>query len=270
MRIEEAAPSLRALLVRAAEANIQSEADATLLFRGLHVLGASRDASSLAPLLRLLRRDIAYLDFLLGDTITESLPSIVAGLFDGDAEALFGAIADREIDEFVRKSLLGAASFLAWDGRIERDRMVRFLEHFDDEPLAQDGEHVWVGWVEAAGLLGLRQLTPRVERAFREGRIDRLEMELRHFQKDLVAAERAPGDIERFKDAHLGYIDDVLESLDWTRGRESERQSLSSLLQPGPTAESYAPIVNPWRHVGRNDPCPCGSGKKAKKCCLGG
>jgi uncharacterized protein YecA (UPF0149 family) len=29
------------------------------------------------------------------------------------------------------------------------------------------------------------------------------------------------------------------------------------------------PVVNPWRDVGRNDPCPCGSGKKAKKCCLG-
>jgi uncharacterized protein YecA (UPF0149 family) len=25
---------------------------------------------------------------------------------------------------------------------------------------------------------------------------------------------------------------------------------------------------NPHRHVGRNDPCPCGSGKKFKKCCL--
>ncbi|MBI5118565.1 SEC-C domain-containing protein [Candidatus Poribacteria bacterium] len=23
------------------------------------------------------------------------------------------------------------------------------------------------------------------------------------------------------------------------------------------------------RDVGRNDPCPCGSGKKYKKCCLG-
>ena len=22
-----------------------------------------------------------------------------------------------------------------------------------------------------------------------------------------------------------------------------------------------------WRGVGRNDPCPCGSGKKAKRCC---
>ncbi|MBI9086513.1 MAG: SEC-C domain-containing protein [Desulfobacterales bacterium] len=23
------------------------------------------------------------------------------------------------------------------------------------------------------------------------------------------------------------------------------------------------------RKIGRNDPCPCGSGKKYKKCCLG-
>ena len=29
-----------------------------------------------------------------------------------------------------------------------------------------------------------------------------------------------------------------------------------------------APVINPMRHVGRNDPCPCGSGKKAKRCCL--
>ncbi|GAX91053.1 hypothetical protein EFBL_2713 [Effusibacillus lacus] len=28
------------------------------------------------------------------------------------------------------------------------------------------------------------------------------------------------------------------------------------------------PYVNPNK-IGRNDPCPCGSGKKYKKCCLG-
>ena len=27
------------------------------------------------------------------------------------------------------------------------------------------------------------------------------------------------------------------------------------------------PASNPYRHVGRNDPCPCGSGKKFKRCC---
>lgn len=29
-----------------------------------------------------------------------------------------------------------------------------------------------------------------------------------------------------------------------------------------------APVVRGHRKVGRNDPCPCGSGKKYKKCCL--
>lgn len=27
------------------------------------------------------------------------------------------------------------------------------------------------------------------------------------------------------------------------------------------------PVKNPYRNVSRNDPCPCGSGKKFKKCC---
>ena len=31
-------------------------------------------------------------------------------------------------------------------------------------------------------------------------------------------------------------------------------------------AETY---VRGYNKVGRNDPCPCGSGKKFKKCCLG-
>ena len=29
------------------------------------------------------------------------------------------------------------------------------------------------------------------------------------------------------------------------------------------------PAFNPYRDVSRNDPCPCGSGKKFKQCCLG-
>jgi uncharacterized protein YecA (UPF0149 family) len=29
---------------------------------------------------------------------------------------------------------------------------------------------------------------------------------------------------------------------------------------------AQAPVRNPTRAVGRNDPCPCGSGQKFKKC----
>ena len=48
----------------------------------------------------------------------------------------------------------------------------------------------------------------------------------------------------------------------------------SQISAPGryePTEDSFepvsAPIVNERAKVGRNDPCPCGSGKKYKKCC---
>jgi preprotein translocase subunit SecA len=39
-------------------------------------------------------------------------------------------------------------------------------------------------------------------------------------------------------------------------------------LAPGPTAapEPIAPVVRETRKVGRNEPCPCGSGKKYKHC----
>jgi uncharacterized protein len=33
--------------------------------------------------------------------------------------------------------------------------------------------------------------------------------------------------------------------------------------------EQKTGVVRPTEKVGRNDPCPCGSGKKYKKCCLG-
>lgn len=34
------------------------------------------------------------------------------------------------------------------------------------------------------------------------------------------------------------------------------------------TVDASHPPVEVGEKVGRNDPCPCGSGKKHKKCCL--
>ena len=37
--------------------------------------------------------------------------------------------------------------------------------------------------------------------------------------------------------------------------------------QPGGEVQTVDPIRNRDTKVGRNDPCPCGSGKKFKQCC---
>jgi len=47
---------------------------------------------------------------------------------------------------------------------------------------------------------------------------------------------------------------------------ESHKRSASDDFQRLPPA--FTPIRNAAPKVGRNDPCPCGSGKKYKKCCM--
>jgi hypothetical protein len=270
LRFDEAGPKLRAVLERAADGRL-GDGEEELLFRAIHLLGGGRDPQSCRPLLRLLRRPPDELKDLLGDAGTATLPRIVAGVFDGDANALFEAIADRSIDEYIRWSLLSAAAFLAWEGRIAHDAMIAFLQDYDDQRMAEPGDAAWNGWQDAIGFLGLRALAPRVERMWKDGRMDPELVEAEYFEADLRRAETAPSDPARLDALGLGYIKDVYEELSRFGSRSDEEATDEDLLDwaardflPG------EPYVNPMRHVGRNDPCPCGSGKKAKKCCLAG
>jgi uncharacterized protein YecA (UPF0149 family) len=84
-------------------------------------------------------------------------------------------------------------------------------------------------------------------------------MHVSDFERMLCDAIRAPADIGRFERAYLGYIEDVLVELE--RFPEYDPDAADDIA-------AWAPEINPFRHVGRNDLCPCGSGKKFKKCCL--
>jgi hypothetical protein len=264
-RYEEAAPALRDVLERAADGAFLSEDEEMLLFRGLHVQGGARDKQAYPALLRLLRRPMAEIDRLLGDATTETLSRIVCGVFDGDADPLFALIAGRKVNEFVRKSLFDAAAFLTWDGSIPAERTHGLLRRFYDERLAENANHAWIGWLEAIASLGLRDLAPLVYRAWEEGRVEKGFLDRSDFESDLVEAEGAPGDPARFQRARLGYVEDVVELLEWTDRPDQDRAETDRLATWPAWPE---PASNPWRDVGRNDPCPCGSGKKAKRCHL--
>jgi uncharacterized protein YecA (UPF0149 family) len=59
---------------------------------------------------------------------------------------------------------------------------------------------------------------------------------------------------------HLPNDLQILRTADWisSKAKELERSQL---------AEEERRPVAPTTKVGRNDPCPCGSGTKFKKCC---
>jgi hypothetical protein len=60
--------------------------------------------------------------------------------------------------------------------------------------------------------------------------------------------------------------DTIAEMSNWDcfkpKARRSDKSEWGSLTSLG------IPHREPLRKIGRNDPCPCGSGKKFKKCCL--
>ena len=244
------------LLGRAAAGEPLSPRDANLLFWGIHVLGAARETRLFRPLLQLFRLPPDALGELIGDAVGTTLPRILSGAFDGDVDALEATLLDRDGDEYVRWSLFGALSFLTSSGRVPRERTEAVLVRFDDERSARAGDAAWTGWEESIALLGFAELGVRVEAARADARLLDDVSDPAWFAEILADAQTRPDDPTRFREHGLGHIEDLVGELD---------EALSS-HEDAPPGET---LHNPLRDVGRNDPCPCGSGKKFKKCCLG-
>ena len=67
---------------------------------------------------------------------------------------------------------------------------------------------------------------------------------------------------ERFSDPWQFYAPIAIHQRQIRWRDEASRKSVSV------PAARHATFVRSDPKVGRNDPCPCGSGKKSKKCCL--
>ena len=110
--------------------------------------------------------------------------------------------------------------------------------------------------------------------AFERRFIDPTIMGFEQFLKDLRSAQASPDPISFFTDRRVGPLEDAVAELSgWHAFSEEGRRERAALAAAGAMEEDEGwtppePVVNPLRTVGRNDPCPCGSGKKFKKCCL--
>ncbi len=73
---------------------------------------------------------------------------------------------------------------------------------------------------------------------------------------------------ERFPDPWRFYEPATIEARQ-RRWAEEDRRHAAGISELFDSDISPEPYVRPDPKIGRNDPCPCGSGKKYKKCCLG-
>ena len=140
-------------------------------------------------------------------------------------------------------------------GAFAEAEFYRILAELPDRLADSETEYLWFGWARAVGAMGFAGLSAQAEALFRDGRIPPDAMTPEDLWADLRDAREDPGGLGSPAWRGVGPVGDALAFL---AGWDSDQADA-----PGP-----APIRNPLRNVGRNDPCPCGSGRKYKKCCL--
>lgn len=286
------------ILDRCADGADLSEDERNAIFLFIHILGDLQETRAFRPLINLLRLDDDVVDQILGDCLFETVPQVLISLYDGDIALLETLIGDPGASEWGRQAGLGAWTWLAATGVVPRDQARERLLFWHDTPFAKAEHAVWVGWVDAAAILVLDELSHKARRVFSTGRVPRDMMGHRHYLKMMDAARQADDITDVLRGERLYPFSDVIGTIStWhcyseqyiekIRSRDpdqaardheaalaritesAEMHRLGSALMANRAGSLPPPAVNANRTVGRNDPCPCGSGKKYKKCCLG-
>jgi hypothetical protein len=147
-------------------------------------------------------------DFMLGDTLTESLQNILYSTYDGDLNLLQGVIENPFVDVFVRGSVLDVLGQLYLDGEITKEYLVAYLRKLIDRRSSeQEMEETFTGLVQDIVIeCQLVEMLEDIRNLHDEGRVDQIIF----------------GDFDEFLESYQGdhgqrvrYIEDVIEEMHW-------------------------------------------------------
>lgn len=244
------------------------EEDGALGTHGMFLLAQWREESAWPVFRKLfsLPGDIGY--DLLGDLITED-GSILLAMVGGrkNRDELRAMVEDERLDEYCRNACLDALTCLvAWDEQL-REEHVAWLRELLTGKLrgVPENEHAFGGVVSAACDLEAWELRPEIEAAYQRGVVDDGFIDLKFFLDCQAGKHRRQW--QAFCDRHQP-VADVAAATKWLDNPPPRDQAPLPLddEELNLIADSAQPYIAPPK-VGRNDPCPCSSGKKYKKCC---
>jgi hypothetical protein len=217
--------------------------------RALTQLGPDA-ASVVEPLLPLLDEE--------DDDLREEMPFLYAAIGEVAIERLSRYLMDADVDMWARS---GAGDALAEMAEKRPDLRPQIVPILEQALLTAGEEETLAGYIIVNLLdIGSVESLPVIEQAFNEDRVDLSVVQMPDVQEHFglpVTVEWVPirwGGDDEFEDE-----DDEL-------GEEIVAEEMGLPPTDAPDGPVQTPFVAGPK-VGRNEPCPCGSGKKYKKCC---
>ncbi|MGE0883887.1 MAG: DUF1186 domain-containing protein [Blastocatellales bacterium] len=267
---EEITPHLLKILERVADDpdEFLDQQDFSYLY-ALHLLAQFREKRAYPLVIRIASLPKPTIDYLLGDTITEGLPKIIASVCDGDTSLIAQLAENTEAEEFVRGSALRSLTALVASGDKSREEVMSYFSRLFDEYLEKGKSEEEVSEETVTVLTDItscatdiypEEIFDKIKEAFELDFIDEFMLDLDYVKEKMALGKEAVL-AELHEDSHLQLMEDTIKEMEWWAGYQEPEKKPKPADPP-----AYRPYTPPPVKIGRNDPCPCGSGKKYKKC----
>jgi hypothetical protein len=221
------------------------------------------------------------LDDLWGEFLTEDLGRVLASVCGGELAGIQALIEDEDTYEWVRGAALKSLVALVAAGLKSREEIVDYFALLFRGKLGREqSSNVWDELVSCSCDLWPGELIGDIEQAYEEDLVDFGFVGWNEVKQDMAAGkDRALARLA--ENPHLHLVEETVAEMDWWHCFHREQRERERPAPPAATIERAARWVQelpappaatvrqpaPKPKVGRNEPCPCGSGKKFKKCC---
>ncbi|MBN9689441.1 MAG: DUF1186 domain-containing protein [Verrucomicrobia bacterium] len=186
---------------------------------------------------------------------------ILASVFPQDPDPLAELALNRMAHALVRGQALRSLLVLyAWE-ELSRDTLLEILRRHLTALKPPEDILVAISLLDVINSLNLRELVPDLRVAFKQGQLEGAIESLTEFESSLGASAEVWASFIREWNQPINAIADCSR---WPCFNSSEDEDEDD--EPWEEEAISTPYIAPAA-VGRNDPCPCGSGKKYKKCC---
>ncbi|WP_228486372.1 DUF1186 domain-containing protein [Paludibaculum fermentans] len=269
-RREEITPQLLRILEETTDHAVERDAEGGYMAHlyAMFLLAQFREPRAYPLLVRFASLPGELLDSLCGDFITENLGNVLASVCDGDLQGIQSLIENEDAAEYARGAALCSLLTLVASGQKSRDEIVAYFAELFRGRLQRTASHVWDQLVSCACDLYPAELLDEIQRAFENELVDPGYIGLDSISSDLALGRQRV--LARLADdPHHRLVDGSIAAMErWTCLEDDG----AAAIWPPPGAGAFTPatqIIREGPKTGRNDPCPCGSGRKYKKCCGG-
>jgi hypothetical protein len=182
---------------------------------------------------------------LTDDIVTEDLENILASVACRDDNLIRNLIENDEVNEYVRGAGMGSLVTMMAVDELPRDIVVDYFKSLFRGKLTREPSHVWDSLILYSKEIYPEELYGDIQESYVDGLPDPLFVDLSDIDRAMNRVKQDTLSRLRENSSHHLCTDIVGEIESWECF-----QAQDMILK-----------------IGRNDPCPCGSGKKYKKCC---